>query len=338
MATSSGPRPKTYDVLGLGGPLVDRLIHVSEEFLESAPGLKGGAHEIDLGTLNRLIQESGSSEELVPGGAAANTIKGLNALGHSCALLGAAGPDGYAQAYRQHLAQLGIESLLIERRSPTGQVLCLIDPSGERSMRPFPSASVEIGPEDVTEHHMQPARLMVIEAFAFRSGPLMMHCLRLAKRCGVEVALGAASFEIVQEHREAFEEAFDSGAIDIFFANESEAEALTGFCGERAVQDLAERCATAVVTLGKRGCLVKSGSCEEACAVDTRKVRDSTGAGDLFAAGYLHGHLEGWSIADSARAACLLGAEVTQHIGPELPDDVWERVRQSLKQTSLRSR
>ncbi len=320
-----------YEVLGLGGPLMDRLMRVSDAFIEKLNGIKGGAEAVDLSRLDAIAKETGAEEVLVPGGATANTIKGLALLGQPCALLGKAGRDRIGEYYLKRLADLNIHSLVTYGEGPSGQVLCLITPDGERTQRPFPGASGEITPAEVREEHLRPARLVILEGFAFRNRGLLQHTVKVARACGCTIALGASAYEIVEEYRSDFDELFAMDAVDILFTNADEARALTGCGPEEAVELLAERCPMAIVTMGKEGCVVKSR--EERVRYKGAPVRpvDTTGAGDLFAAGFLHGVLQERPLTECAMLGCLMGGAVTQHIGPEIPEHAWAALPQMLR-------
>lgn len=315
------------DVLSIASPVVDRLIRVPHEYLEKVPGEKGGTCEIDHETLMLLRAGFEESEELIAGGAASNTIRGLARLGHSCALAGRHGNDDLGEHYLRSFDGLPVTTHFVTSTQHTAQVLCLITPDGDRTMRFFEGAAEEMGPSDLSPSLFESCRLVVLESFSFRNEGLLEKAMLLAKKAGAKVALGLSAFEIVREYRHLLHDLLPE-YVDIVFANQDEAQALTGLSEEKSALALAMLCDLAVVTHGPEGCWLAEG--KSAFHHDTKRVDaiDATGAGDLFMAGFLCGHLNNRSLDQCAEIGSLLGAAVTRHIGSDLPPEEWKRAKE----------
>ena len=320
---SSSLRKRVTRVLGYGAPIVDLILKIDSSYLAQVPGEPHGTEVVDHGTLERLVDESGELAIPIPGGSASNMVRGMSMLGQDCAILGKAGRDQLGRQYVKGLAKVGVQGLLAESDLPTSTVLSLVEPDGQRTMRVFLGASEEMAPEDVNPDHFRQLDLLVVEGYALRNWAPAERAIELAKEAGARVAIDLAAFELVREKEAMLGEILPRW-IDIVFANELEHR-------EIGADQLREWCEVAVLMEGKEGCRAYRGSEEvHQKAFLVEHPIDTTGAGDLFAAGFLHAFLEGQSLQGCARAGCLTGAEVVQVMGAIIPSGRFDWLRKRI--------
>lgn len=326
---------QSYDVLGLGDACIDLLIPVTDDFLLSqVAGEKGGAQSIDFDGLNKIVEESGLEPQIVPGGSCANAIKGLANLGVKCAFLTKIGPDPLGYHYKDYLHQIGVTPLFLMGHRPTARVLCLITPDGQRTMRFFAGSSCEMSERHVHKEYVQGIKIVHMEAYSLRNSHSIERAAKLAKEADALVSFDLSSFEIIHQFHSRITDLLDN-YVDILFANEDEAKALTGLGPYEACLELQKKGLIAVILMGKQGCLVgHRGKILHSPAFSVNAI-DTTGAGDLFASGFLYGHLHGWPLEKSAKLGNFLGGAVTEVTGGELPPHVWDRVREKIKNDQL---
>lgn len=318
-----------YRVLGVGAACIDLLMTVSEEFLAQIPGEKGGSQAIEFEKLNQIISESQTLPHIATGGSCANMIKGLASLGEECAFLSQVGSDAMGEHFTQYMRKLGIATLFSKSEYSTSRVLCLITPDGQRTMRFYVGCSKEISNTYLQPDYFKGVELVHLDAYTLRNGNLTRQVMELAKEAGAKVSLDLSSFEIIREFHTTLVELLPL-YVDIVFANEDEAKAVTGFDAMGGCFKLQEMCLIGVVLIGKKGCLVgHRGEIFHSPAFPARLV-DSTGGGDLFASGFLFGYLNGYSLTQCARLGNRLGGAVVEVQGAELPPEKWEQIRATL--------
>ncbi len=319
-----------YEIIGIGGPILDQLLPVPDDFLENVPGKKGGMEPISYEGLKNIVAHSGAQSHFVPGGSARNTLHGLSRFGEKCALVGMVGDDERGKIYRQLLEEQGIESLLVESKTPTAIVLSLVTPDGERTMRTFQGASTEIRGHHLKPHIFEGVKLVHLEGYTLFNEDLTETAMRLAQEAGAKVSFDLASFEIARNFKEHILYLLDR-YVDLIFCNEEEAAALLDKHEEAACDALAEICEVSVVLMGSNGCFVRKGSHKLHCPAYPVKPLDTTGAGDLFTSGFLHGYMRHYPIDICAHYGAIAGRAVVQVMGPVIPHDAWERIFQKLK-------
>lgn len=321
-------KPSAYEVLGIGTPIIDYLIRVSHDFLARLPN-KGDSISIDYDEFVKLIRQSREEPTLVIGGSTTNTIKGLASLGRSCALFGKIGEDEAGILYRKEIEKLNIIPYLSSSNLPTAQVACLISPDYERTMRSFLGAGAAVKPEDLTPEMFKGVRIVHLEGYLLAYGELLIYAMELAKRAGAKISFDVSSVEITRKHSDALLNIITS-YVDILFANEDETLTLTGKSPEQGCIELKNLCEIAVVKMGKLGnwaATRKEKIYQEALDVNTM---DSTGAGDLFASGFLHGYLSNLSLEQCSRYGALVASEVVQIIGADIPTTSWKNIKEKL--------
>lgn len=321
-----------HEVLGIGAPIVDYVIHVSEDFLANLPGTKAGMLTVDYETFLQILENTGKlSPELLLGGSSANTIRGLAYFGHQCAFLGRIGTDLAGEKFSKGLEALGVSSFLIPSRTPTSQVISLVSPDKERTMRAFLGASREMLAEDLTNTMFKGIKIVHFEGYNLLNLPLLHLAMEMAKESGAKISLDLGSHELVHQHRETIFDLLER-YVDIVFANRLEVQELTGLTPEKGSDLLRDICSIVVVLLDKEGCLVaRDTEVVKMPAHPIQELIDTTGAGDIFASGFLHGYLIGRSLEDCARYGVIAGAAIIQVHGVEMSPDAWKDLHRRMR-------
>ncbi len=320
-------KPKNYEILGIGNPFMDYILHVSEDFLQTVTSIKGGVELIEHDHFQKLIKDSGKIPKLIAGGSGTNAIKGLAHLGEKCALVGKIGSDEAGETFRESMTELGITPLYEKSTTPTGQVLCFVTPDGERTMRSYLGASAEVSAGDLNKSYFEGVRLVHVEGYTILRETYAGDAMEMAKAASAQVSFDLANFEIVQDYKEVFLHLLET-YVDIVFANEKEIHALTNLLPEEGCRYLSQLCDIAIILRGKKGCLVgHKDHVTEHPAFVVEHPLDTTGAGDLFASGFLHGYMSGKSLDLCARMGALVAAEVVQNDGAEIPPKSWEGIK-----------
>ncbi|MGE3953873.1 MAG: PfkB family carbohydrate kinase [Parachlamydiales bacterium] len=302
---------------------MDLILRVPHDFLDSVPGKRGGMEPITHRAMQEMVARSGVQPVTCPGGSAANMLRGLARLGHPCAIVGKRGLDPMGEHYVRAMKEVGVGGALTETPTPNTIVLSLVEPCGMRTMRTYMGASQELQAAELDPEAFKGIRHLHIEGYAFYNQRPMERAIELAKREGATISLDLASFEVVGRFFASIVETLRE-QVDLVFANELEAEEITGERCEQAVECLGEWCETAVVMLGRKGGLVKRGSEKIRYSADVvEDPIDTTGAGDLFASGFVSGMLKGRPIEECARAGALAGRAVVQVIGAVIPESRW---------------
>lgn len=317
-------------IVGIGSALVDILIHESDDFLEKAGVPKGGMIYVDSSTIDQLIAETGQKPHIVPGGSACNTIVGIGQLGGKTRFIGKLGDDDFGKLFENDLRGRQVDPMIFTSPSSTGRVLSIITPDAQRSMLTCLGAASEAQAAELSEACFDDAAIVHIEGYLLYNKDLMMTALNLAKDAGVRVSLDLASFNVVEESGD-FLKSIVAEFVDILIANEDEARVFTGHTDEtKAIQALAEKSEIAVLKVGKRGSFVCHAG--EITAIspktgDAKEIQDTTGAGDLWASGFLFGLVNGYSLEKCGQLGSLCGYEVCRVIGANIPPEGWERIR-----------
>lgn len=306
-------------ILGVGTPFLDYVVQVSDQFLEGI-GEKGGMREVDPLNFQQLLTALPEQPIPCPGGSALNTIKAMQALGNPCRHIGTVGNDDLGVRLRNELRRRGIEDHLTVLEGQTGQLICYVTRDGERTFRNFFGVSHKMSELKIDPEVFVGVKLVHLDGYTIQFPGLCDTVMRIAKEKGITVSFDLGSWTVVEANRAELLRLLD-GFIDIIFANNQEARALIGKDPKSACAELAKLCKIAVVTLGKEGCWVGKGAHVTHYPAIPTQVIDSTGAGDLFSAGFLDGYLKGKSIEECAKEGARLATAVIQIIGADLPAD-----------------
>lgn len=319
---------KSSKITGVGSALIDLLIHETDDFLVQIGKQKGGMTLVTDSDIEEILQKTLSSPLVVPGGAACNTIVGVGKLGGEAGFIGKRGEDSYGIFYEENLKKSNVSPVFHTSSNPTGKVLSIITEDAQRSMFTYLGASTELEPDTITQELFQDSGIALMEGYLLFNPDLMMACLKSARAAGAMVALDLASFEVVEASEKILGNIVTQ-YVDILIANEDEARAYTGFSDERMALDaLAKDVQIAVLKVGSRGSYVSHrGDITQIHAMNGKPAKDTTGAGDLWAAGFLYGVANGYSIEKSGEIASACGYEVCQVVGAQIPEEGWERIR-----------
>jgi sugar/nucleoside kinase (ribokinase family) len=316
---------KTYDVVGIGNAIVDIISRCEESFLTKHDLDKGFMRLIDAGEAARLYEAMGPAIER-SGGSVANSIAGLASFGAKCGFIGRVAADQFGGIFRHDIRSLGIDYATEPATdgAPTARCLILVTPDGERTMNTFLGASVDLAPDDVDVAMIGATKIVYLEGYLFdrdEAKAAFRAAARLAKAAGAKVALTLSDPFCVDRHRQDFRKLVKEGA-DIVFANEKEITTLYAVNSfEEAADAALQDCEMAVLTRSEAGSvIVASGETIEVPADPVAKVVDATGAGDLYASGFLYGLTHGAPLEACGRLGSLAAAEVISHIGarPEI--------------------
>lgn len=333
MTVFSFPHPERRWVVGIGSALVDILIRADDDFVRRTGVPKGGMVYFDSETIDNVLAASGAKSVTVPGGAACNTMVGIGKLGGASRFIGKRGNDALGRFFEESLRTDGVDPFLVKTTTPTGRVLSVISPDSQRTMLTCLGAAGEMMPSEIEASAFSNAAVTLVEGYLVYNPDLFSHALRLARDAGSLVALDLASFTVVEECRERFDKAVGN-FVDILIANEDEARAFTGHEDEdTALEALASRASMAILKLGPRGSRVAWKRRRfNIPALGADGVVDTTGAGDLWAAGFLFGLVNGWPVECCGRIASACGYEVCKVKGASIPETGWIRIRELVSQ------
>ncbi|WP_347718550.1 adenosine kinase [Sphingomonas sp.] len=312
---------KPLDVLAIGNAIVDVIADADDAFL-SAQGLdKGSMRLIDEGEAMRLYDEMGPGRE-VSGGSAGNTAAGLAAFGLKAGFIGQVADDELGDIYRHDISATGV-SFTTPARGDVGasaRCLILVTPDAQRTMNTFLGAAQRLPAAAIRAEEVASAKILYLEGYLWdpeEPRAAMEAAIEAARASGTKVAFTLSDSFCISRHHGDFVRLIDDGRIDILFANEDEILALSGKDEfEAAVAAVAPRVPVLVVTRSEKGAIAVAGDERaEVGAEPIERLVDTTGAGDLFAAGFLAGQTRGKSLADSLKLGAIAAAEVIQHYG-----------------------
>lgn len=325
---------KQFKMIGVGSPVVDSLAHVSEAFIDTISGAKGGMELVDSQALAQLLAAISVGNNAVvqaAGGSAGNTAMGVAELGLPVTFLGKLGNETAADFYRERFGLIGGDiSRFKVGHQANARCLSMVTPDSQRTMRTDLGAAATLDPSEVSAADFVGCGHAHIEGYLLFNPALMDQVLLSAREAGCTISLDLASFEVVKAAGDVLAKLL-SEYVDVVFANEDEAAAFFGEGSdyEQMARELGKICRTAVVKMGADGAWIcHEGVCERVHANRVETVVDTTGAGDLWASGFLYGWLEGKSPTYCGKLASLVGAEVVQINGSAIPAARWDVIRQ----------
>ncbi len=324
-------KPEKQLIVGLGSALVDILIHASEDFLARLDAPKGGMVLVEKSRLDEILSQTAAQNIIVPGGSACNTAVGVAQLGGKARFVGKYCPDDLGDFFETELIRHGVEPMLFQCSSPTGRVLSIITPDAQRTMFTYLGASAEMKPAEMRVSCFQNAGIVHIEGYLLFNPDLLLAALQAARQAGALISLDLASYTVVETAKKLLPEIIRE-YVNILIANEDESLAYTGISNEpQALSLLAENVDLAVLKLGKRGSLIAQGGRIITIAPQgSGPAVDTTGAGDLWASGFLFGLAQGLPLEDCGALASACGFEVCQVVGATIPPEGWGRIRDLL--------
>jgi sugar/nucleoside kinase (ribokinase family) len=318
-------------ILGMGNALVDIMTELkNDSILQRFKFPKGSMTLVDHELSSYLYNETiGLTKHKTSGGSAANTIHGLSHLGVQTSFIGKIGNDELGKFFKKDMKINGINPILFNSITETGRVLAMVSPDTERTMATYLGAAVELDPQDLSSDIFKGNDFFYIEGYLVQNKELIEKAVRLAKHNGIKTCLDLASYNIVLENIDFLKDILRE-YVDIVFANEEEAKALTGKSPDHALEELSEMCEIAVVKLGANGSLIKAGAEKIVIPGRTANCIDTTGAGDLYAAGFLYGIGKGYSFKIAGEIGSILAGKVIEEIGAKMEESTWETLRREI--------
>ncbi|MBP1851664.1 adenosine kinase [Rhizobium halophytocola] len=322
-----------FDVLTIGNAIVDIISRCEEEFLADNAIVKGAMNLIDAERAESLYAKMGPAVE-TSGGSAGNTAAGVASYGGRAAYFGRVAEDQLGEIFAHDIRAQGVYYQTKPKGTfpPTARSMIFVTPDSERSMNTFLGACVEFGPLDVEADVVAESKMTYFEGYLWdppKAKEAIVECCRIAHENGRETSMTLSDSFCVGRYREEFLELMRSGTVDIVFANTQEALALYETDDfELALSRIAKDCKIAAVTMSEKGAVILKG--EERVYVDAialKQLVDTTGAGDLFAAGFLHAYTQGRSLEDCGRFGCFAAGMVIQQLGPRPSQSLAEAAR-----------
>lgn len=323
------------DVLAIGNAIVDVIADADENFLDAEGLTKGSMRLIDAAEATRLYERMGPGRE-ASGGSAGNTAAGVAALGGRAGFIGQVAPDQLGEFFQHDIRSLGVEFETAPRDFgvPTARCLVLVTGDAQRTMSTFLGAAQHLPVTALDHQQIRDSAILYLEGYLWDPEQprfAMIKAIDVARSAGRLVAFTLSDSFCIDRHRDGFNQLIDDGKVDILFANEAEIQSLAGVPHfESAVQAVQARVPLLVVTRSEKGAIaVRGDERAEVAAVPTAVV-DTTGAGDLFAAGFLTGHAQGRSLEQSLRMGAIAAAEVISHYGARPEADLKALVGEQL--------
>jgi sugar/nucleoside kinase (ribokinase family) len=310
-----------FDVVGVGNALVDVIAHADDQFIHEYDLVKGSMTLIDTDRALYLYGALGTAVEM-SGGSAANTMCGVASLGGKAAYVGKVSDDDLGRVFGHDLRAVGVQFRpgAPEADTPTGRCIIVVTPDAERTMNTYLGVSSLLQPSDIHEATIAAGRVLYMEGYLYdrpAAKEAFRHAAAVAHANGRQVSLTLSDSFCVDRHRDDFR-ALVTDQVDILFGNEDELRALYEVeTLDEATRLVRADCHLAVVTMGKQGCaIVTKDGVVKAPAEPVAQVLDTTGAGDLFAAGFLFGYTRERSLEECAKLGAIAAAEVISHVGP----------------------
>jgi sugar/nucleoside kinase (ribokinase family) len=307
------------DVTGVGNAIVDIIAHAGDADIERLGIIKGAMQLIDEARGHSLYAQLAPAVEM-SGGSVANSMAGIASLGGITGYIGKVRNDQLGDIFQHDIRAAGIafSTRAADQGPSTARCFILVTPDGQRTMNTYLGACVDLGPEDIDEALIERSKVVYLEGYLWdppRAKEAMLRAANVAHAAGRKVALSASDAFCIQRHHAEFKRLIDDH-IDILFANEAELLALTEQSDfDAAVDAIKGHCEVAVCTRGERGALVVADKLYHVAAHPVPHVVDTTGAGDLFAAGFLYGYTQGRPHDESARIGAICAAEIIGHYG-----------------------
>lgn len=318
-------------ILGIGNALVDVMTMINNDDILSEFGLPKGSMQLVDEAASKMVKANTVhfNRIMTSGGSAANTIHGLAMLGVKTGFIGSIGKDETGDFFEKDMKFAGINTMLTRRDTVTGTAIALISPDSERTFATHLGAAVELDADDLKPKLFEGYDILYLEGYLILNKLLVETACRMAKQNNMKVALDLASFNVVDAMLSDFKEIVEK-YVDIVFANEEEAKSFTGLAPEEALLNLSQMCEIAVVKVGSEGSWVKRG--EEIIKIGTAQVtlKDTTGAGDLYASGFLFGYAQDKNLELCGQYGSLLAGHVIEIVGARMEHDKWSMIKSSV--------
>ena len=320
-------------ILGIGSALVDILTQVPDEQLLQELNLpKGSMTYVDAKTAvsigERAAQQYGSQR--ASGGSAANTMSGLAQLGVESGFLSKVGKDEVGQFFEKQMTETHVKPLMLKSDTPSGRVQAIVTPDGERTFATCLGAAAELCADDIRPELFEGWDIFYVEGYLVANPTMLKKAVETAKAQKMTIAIDLASYNVVEESRDYFIQLIEN-YVDYVFANEKEAFALTGLEPLQALNFIASRCEIAVVKVGAKGAYIKRGNEMETVAPIKAHVIDTNGAGDMWAAGFLAGLVQGKDLKTCGTMGGIVAANVIEVLGTKMDAERWEKIHKAIE-------
>ncbi|MEN6453871.1 MAG: adenosine kinase [Prolixibacteraceae bacterium] len=328
-------RKNQKSIAGIGNALVDVLVQLEDDCLLDRFKLpKGSMTLVNAGLSHSMLEITANLKRTIEtGGSAANTIRAIAQLKGSTGFIGKIGDDELGRFFKNEFEKLSVKTHLLYSSTATGKAVALISADSERTFGTYLGAASEMVSEELSSTIFDGYDYLHIEGYLIFNHSLIEGILKLAKASGLKISIDLASFNVVQANL-SFLKHLVSEYVDIIFANEEEAKAYTGLNPMAAVREIARECEIAVVKIGREGSLIQQG--DTFIKVDTPPVesKDTTGAGDVYAAGFLYGLANGFDLSSCGKLGSLLASKVIQVLGAKIPDQDWPEILEEVKRVA----
>ena len=324
-------KPVKKAILGIGNALVDVMFSLPDDKLLNQFGLPKGSMTLVDATLSKKIQTEARClpREIHTGGSAANTIHGIAKLGGSCGYLGKISNDEFGDFFKSEFEREHIHTHLFYSATGTGNATALISPNSERTFGTYLGAAMELSDSDLSEPLFEDYGYLHIEGYLVQNHKLIEAAVKMARNAGLKIAIDMASYNVVEANL-GFLKKLVVDYVDIVFANEEEAKSFTGFEPEEALHAIAEMCEIAIVKVGAKGSFIKRGNeLVQIEAIPARSI-DTTGAGDIYASGFLYALAEGYPLEKAGKLGSFLAANVVEVMGAKIPKGQWPGLRKEV--------
>ncbi len=324
-------------VLGVGNALVDVMtVLPDDKFLDRLGLPKGSMQLVDKDKSDSILNEiSGFETKISSGGSAANTINGLAAMKVETGFIGTLGKDELGTRFISDFISNNVAPHITYSDTHSGKAIALVSPDGQRTFATYLGAAIEMGPDQMTDDIFSQYQIVHIEGYLLQNYDLIESAVKRALSHGVQTSLDLASFNVVEEHKDFLLRLIPKN-IDILFANEEEAFALTGLLPEEAVIAMGEMVPLAVVKTGAKGSLIYDRQTLTRVDAIPSQCVDTTGAGDLYASGFLYGMIMGEDLGECGRYGSVLAGHVIKVIGAKIHENHWNDIFQQIQVQNLK--
>lgn len=327
MKSFTGAPNGQNSVLGIGNALIDVLINISDDAVLQKFGLrKGSMTLVDTQLSEEIKKETKNIHRIIQtGGSAANTVHGIAKLGGACGYIGKISDDEMGNFFVEDFRKNRINTHFFYSPTGTGHATALISQDSERTFGTYLGAAMELTAEEMTADIFRNYGILHIEGYLVQNHALIEAAMKIARENGLLVSIDMASFNIVEANVD-FLKRIIADYVDIVFANEDEAFSLTGLNPEEALDAISKMCSIAVVKLGSKGSLIKTaGETIRINAIQANSI-DTTGAGDIYAAGFLFALSQNRDLQVAGNLGSLLAGNVVEVMGAKIPEETWQKL------------
>lgn len=320
-------------ILGMGNALVDIMTQLDNDTILQDFNLPKGSMQLVDKDHSKKIKDGTTQlkKQLASGGSAANTIHGLAKMGIDAAFFGTIGKDDMGDFFKSDMETSKIDTKLFYGEGDTGVAIALVSPDSERTFAVHLGAAIELAPKHISEDLFNGYDYFHIEGYLVQNHDLIKKAVEVAKAKGLKVSLDLASYNVVESNLD-FLKTLVKNYVDIVFANEEEARAFTGQEPREALNTIVMDCEIAVVKTGKQGSLIKQGNkVYEVGIIDVNPI-DTTGAGDLYASGFLYGLANGYSLDKCGNIGAVLSGKVIEVIGAKMDKARWDDAHRMIEE------